>query len=161
MNVVITMKTADVQNALKNAPGKIRASVLRTVTLLTTDIQASVIGDKLSGQVLHVRTGNLRGSVNKKVIESDKGYTGIVGTNVIYGRIHEYGFNGSVNVKAHLRMMNQAWGREVRNPHQVNVRSHSMTMRVPEKSFLRSTLKDFQPRILRDLKKAASKALKE
>jgi phage gpG-like protein len=43
------------------------------------------------GNPLWVRSGRLRQSVNVKVNREGKGWRGKVGTNVIYGPVHEFG----------------------------------------------------------------------
>jgi len=49
------------------------------------------IRGKLSGGVLKVRTNRLRGSINYKIFDSIKELFVSAGTNIAYGRIHEYG----------------------------------------------------------------------
>lgn len=63
-----------------------------------------------------------------------------IGTNVSYARIHQYGgsIEKNVNVKAHTRVINQAFGRKLENPLRVNVSSHdrNMNLRIPARPFL-------------------------
>lgn len=47
--------------------------------------------NKLSGQVLKVRSGRLRSSITNRVFLSGKDLAGQVGTNVVYAKIHEIG----------------------------------------------------------------------
>jgi len=99
---------------------------------------------KLSDDVLRVRTGRLRRSVT--YVMRGKGtneYEGIVGTNVSYGKTHELGFQGTANIKEHLRMVKQAWGKSI-EPKQVVVRAHTRQVNLPSRSFLRSALKDME-----------------
>lgn len=108
-------------------------------------LQRHVVSNKLSGQVLKRRTGNLASSINVGGLNSASEFVngstgdiiGRVGTKVVYGAVHEYG--GSVTIKAHTRRVTQVYGRAV-TPTVANVRSY--TMRVPERSFLRSSLAD-------------------
>jgi hypothetical protein len=72
---------------------------------------------------------------------------------VSYARQHEYGFAGAVSVKAHLRMVKKAFGRSI-TPTQVHVRAHARNVVYPERSFLRSALKDMTPEILQALSSA-------
>ena len=62
------------------------------------------VKEKLSGEVLNVRTGRLRRSIVERVESSGSVVTGIVGTNVEYAAPHEYGFIGVVTVKESLRV---------------------------------------------------------
>lgn len=50
-----------------------------------------VKSEKLSGQVLNVKTGKLRRSMNEKLTVTSDSVTSSVGTNTVYARIHEFG----------------------------------------------------------------------
>jgi phage gpG-like protein len=104
-------------------------------------LQAYIVTNKLSGQVLKRRTGLLASSINVGGPQSTSEFTadetyivGKVGTAVQYAAIHEYG--GSVTVKAH---------ESHRGSTAFNVRSY--TAHYPERSFLRSGLQDRQAQI--------------
>ena len=114
---------------LKIAGSKVLRAVNNELRRTAIDLTAQVKGGKLSGQVLNVRSGRLRRSINYRVTESATGTEVKVGTNVEYARVHEYGFAGRVSVKEHMRAGKR-------------VRAHTKNMRVPERSFLRSTLKE-------------------
>ena len=91
------MITAEILNVekvislLQKLPEDAKSSMKRAVLRLAILLQNYVKENELSGQALHVRTGRLRRSITAK--EEDDGYhfTGIVGTNVEYARIQEYG----------------------------------------------------------------------
>jgi phage gpG-like protein len=72
---------------------EIGASMGRIVLKLARKIKE----EKLSGQVLKTRTGALRRSISPSVEQGATAITGIVGTNKIYARAHEFG----VTTKAH------------------------------------------------------------
>jgi len=116
--------------------------------------------NRLSGQVLNVRTGNLRRSIHHQVTSSGGLVVGEVNTNVRYGAAHEYGFAGTVNVKASMRQIRQAFGRPLKSPRYVQIRAHSRNVRLPERSFLRSALCDMKPGIEADLQKSIERALR-
>lgn len=135
----------------------IARDLFRAVTQkLTIDLQAKVINEKLTGQVLHVRTGTLRRSINQEVQETKGGFTGIVGTNLNYAGYHEYGFTGTEQVREHLRMMTHAWGRPVREPRKIVVGAHARKVNYPEHSFLRSSLREMEPTIRDAYEKVAA-----
>lgn len=106
-------------------------------------LQRMVVQDKLSGQVLKVRTGTLRRSIDQVVIDEGEKVAGVVSSNLKYARIHEYGFRGTVSVRESLRTIKQAFGRPI-EPRQVSVRSHSRRVDLPARSFLRSALADLE-----------------
>jgi phage gpG-like protein len=126
---------------------ELRIGVGRAVLL----VQRETKEDKLSGQVLNVRTGRLRRSINTRVDDSADRVVGTVGTNVEYAAAHEYGFAGTVSVREHLRQTVNGF---------TTVRAHSRNVVVPERSFLRSALADMAEPIRSEFEQAAQRALR-
>ena len=109
---------------------------------------------KVSGPVLKNRTGTLRRKINAKFEESDASIVGSVGLALAYGAIHEYG--GTITIRAHTRRMIMAWGRRLADaPRQVSVRAH--TAKYPERSYLRSSLRENETRIKAAIAAAVAK----
>ena len=133
-----------------------RQAIRVSIQRLTLRLLAKVKSDKLSGQVLNVRTGRLRRSINQRVTVKDNGVYGVVGTNVKYGRVHEMG--GRVTVKAHLRMQRMAWGKRMKNARMVEVRAHVVDY--PERTFLRSALREMEPDVRRALREALTGSMR-
>lgn len=145
-----------IQRRFKDQADRIPMGLTRAVTRLTLMLLRDVKENKLTGQVLNVRSGRLRRSINSRMEgEGTNEVKGTVGTNLVYGRPHEYGFSGTVQVREHLRTIVQAFGKPI-GPVQVTVKAHKMTMKLPEKSFLRSALRDLEPRIDDELRKASN-----
>jgi hypothetical protein len=135
---------AEVIRHLEGLPDRLRAELKVGIGRAALKLQREVVQQKLNGQVLKRRTGHLMNSVNQAVSESGTQIVGIVsagGPTVKYARAHEYGFSGTVTVKEHLRLQTMAFGRPM-EPRQVTVKAHSMKMNLPERSFLRSALRD-------------------
>jgi phage gpG-like protein len=84
---------------------------------------------------------------------------GIVGTNVSYGRAFELGFEGAVPVREFLRTQVKAWGKDI-TPKKVTVHAHTRKVKIPQRSFLVSALKDMQPEIVQELGQGVTEALK-
>ncbi len=106
-----------------------------------------VVEEKLSGQVLKNKTGNLRNAQHESVESDENSIRGFVSTDPsasAYGYVHEYG--GTFDVKAYMRKTSHSM--------QVWVRQHSVTF--PERSFLRSTLNEMAPEIVEGLQNAAN-----
>lgn len=137
---------------------EITANVEQSIGRLTLKLLTRVKVKKLSGQVLNVRTGRLRRSITQKVTKEPNHITGIVGTNVNYGRIHEIGFNGDVSVKGHLRTIKKAWGKDIK-PKTVEIRAYSRHVNLPEKSFLRSAMIDMAPEILQTIQQSVRQGI--
>lgn len=131
---------ADLRRFDAAARGEIQKGIGRIALKLLVRVKAQ----KLSGQALNVRTGRLRRSITQRIEASADEISGIVGTNVDYAAVHEYGFKGAVSVKQHLRLVKEAFGRPLKSPVWSTVRSHSRDVEYPEHSFLRSALKEMK-----------------
>ena len=122
------------------------AAVRTSVTRATFALVAYVKANKLSGQVLKVRTGTLRRKINGRVSETSTAIMGQVGVKLSYAAAHEYGFDGDESVRAHVRTIKQAFGRSIA-PTTVSVRAFNRHIHLPERSFLRSSLREMTPEI--------------
>lgn len=121
---------------------------------------ARLAKEKVSGPVLKNRTGTLRRKIHGEVT-TDAGKTqvvGHVGLKLAYAAAHEYGFDGVVTVREHLRTVTQAFGRPI-SPVEVMVRSHDAHLRIPERSYLRSSLRDRRQTIVDELRGAVASAV--
>jgi len=152
-------KGEDLGEQFRDAIPNIQSGVQKEIMRLALKMTGKVMG-KLSGDVLRVRTGRLRRSIHPEW-DFRQGYSGTtVGTNVEYAGIHEYGFSGSVQVKSFQREMTKAFGKPI-SPTQVTVRAHTRNINMPERSFLRSTLREMNSEIVEGLQEAIAKELKE
>lgn len=77
---------------------------------------------------LGVRSGNLRQSINTRKVRAHTTYAVDVGTGLPYAKVHEFGFNGTVRVRAHDREGH-------------TVRAHSRRMRMPKRPHMRPAIK--------------------
>lgn len=151
--------------------GKVRSNLLRVIRSLTLEVEARV-KQKLSGDVLHVRTGLLRSSITSRTQVEGDSVVGSVGTNVSYARVHEFGFNGVVTVAAHIRrtqaQMRRATysvkgkdgeriykvrqtGKFGKSAGAVTVKTHQRHVNLPERSFLRSSLNEIADKARADI----------
>lgn len=148
---------ASLLRKLKESIPKAESGVQKEIIRLALKMTGKVMG-KLSGDVLKVRTGRLRRSIHPEW-EFKSGYSGaIVGTNVEYAATHEYGLKGTVQVKSFQREMTKAFGKPVA-PKQVTVSAHSRIVNMPERSFLRSALREMEPEIIEGLRNAVKKEM--
>lgn len=138
---------------------KVQVELEKSITVLTLKLLRKVKAEKLSGQVLKNRTGTLRRSINQKVEVTPTSIFGIVGTNKEYAAAHEYGFDGQVTVKEHLRNIKQAFGVQLKSPKTITVSSHSRHMKLPERSFLRSALRELETEIKSGIQDALKRAV--
>ena len=140
--------------------GKVQTAIVQSIGRSALRLQSEVMDNRLSGQVLNIRTGNLHRSIHQQVTSSGGLVVGEVNTNVRYGVAHEYGFAGTVNVKASMRQIRQAFGRPLKSPRYVQIRAHTRNVKLPERSFLRSALRDMKPDIEANLQKSIERALR-
>lgn len=164
---------------LKAMGGKVRSNLLKTIRSLTLAVEAKV-KQKLSGEVLHVRTGVLRSSITSRTQVAGDSVVGSVGTNVRYGRVHEYGFKGIVTVNAHIRrtqaQMRKATysrrnkdgelaskvrqtGKYGRSTGATQVTTHQRQVNFPERSFLRSSLHEMADKARADILQAVREGM--
>lgn len=98
--------------------------------------------EKLSGpgegQALNVRTGLLRRSITQRLIVTSNEIHGIVGTNVGYGKFHEYG----QSIKADLKKKREGFKAGL-----IASKPILKPGDLPPRSFLRSALKEMEPRV--------------
>ncbi|TDV04683.1 HK97 gp10 family phage protein [Paraburkholderia caballeronis] len=160
---------------------RLQARIMQTVQRLTIGLQRVVMDEKLSGQVLNVRSGRLRRSIGQTVERDNGTVTGIVSTAVVYAPIHEYGgVIHRVSKPGVVRLRTDTKGNLLRQelngqPSHLAVfarKSHkrarevayeggkSYTIKIPERSFLRSALRDQRSTILQDIRSATSDAAK-
>ena len=158
MITVRVIGAAEVSRNLKAFPAGAQQHIRSAMGRILLRLVRGVKENRLTGQSLHVRTGRLRRSIHSEMTGSATDVTGIVGTNVQYAAAHEYGYQGSETVKAHLRNIKQAFGRAIL-PKQIMVSAHSRAVNLPERSFLRAELDAQQSQIVQDLNKAIDDAI--
>lgn len=138
------------QQALDTVRGRITAGVREAITRAAIDLTRWVKERKLSDQVLRVQTGRLRRSVTHRVETDGDRTEGFVGTNVGYGRVHEFGFKGKVNVRAHARNI---------KGQKIAVRAHPRNLDISARPFLRPSLQERWPVYERWIAKATKDAV--
>jgi phage gpG-like protein len=116
---------------------KIRAAVERSAL----EVQAGTY-DKLQGPVLKHRSGTLSRSITWKVENTGANFKGIVGSSgVPYAAIHEFGFDGNEACRSKLG------------------KAFTRKMKMPERSYLRSTLTEKREAILARISAAVGEAV--
>ena len=145
---------------LRALPGAINSGLLRGIAQLGIELQRHVQQDKLSGQVLRSRTGSLRSSISLQVDRSGGAVTASVFTDSRYAAAQEYGFAGTVSVRASLRRIREAFGRPIAEK-AISVRAYDRRMDLPERSFLRSAVEDIPPAIRDEVQAALAEAVSQ
>jgi phage gpG-like protein len=126
---------------LRALPEAANAGLARAIAELGLALQNNVQQNKLSGQVLRIRSGTLKSSIDFTMQQRARSITATVLTNLDYAAAQEYGVSGTANVKASLRLIKEAFGRPIAGE-TIGVGAYSRRMDLPERSFLRSALDD-------------------
>lgn len=155
------MDDTAVREALDEIPPAVIAALRTKMQLLTINLQAHVIRDKLSGQVLHQKSGALARSIQRDVTVSDAVVTGEVFSagDVKYARIHEYG--GKTPPHDIVPTKAQALAFALGGSNVFAKIVHHPGSKMPERSFLRSSLADQAQIIMDGLRKATVDAMRK
>ena len=145
---------------LRALPEAVNSRLLRLITQLGIELQLAVQQEKLSGQVLRSRSGSLKSSIGVKVDQSGGAITASVFSESQYAGAQEYGFAGTVSVRASLRRMTEAFGRPIAEK-MISVRAYDRRMDLPERSFLRSALDDMTPAIREEVEAALAQGVSQ
>lgn len=141
--------TKAVLEGMRRRAKRVNGAVLEAMQRIVIGLESHVVTEKLSGQVLHRRSGVLSGAVHGTV-EAGPGGTIVgkvmVGKQAWYGKIHEYG--GVFTVPAHTRKITHFFGHQFPKGQTARALAQVRTyvMNVPERSFMRSGLEDFRRR---------------
>lgn len=145
-----------IQDFAEAAP-RIEIALRRQLMAEIVDLANYSAENKLSGQLLQSRSGRLRRSLlASPEVDSVSGMvTGSIGTDssVPYGAIHEFGFDGSENVREYLR--------RTKAGRMAAVRSHTRQMHMPERLYLRSALEERMQQLVANLQQALSEAVQQ
>jgi hypothetical protein len=136
----------------------VRHALATAVTAAAIDLQQRV-REKLGGEVLRPRSHLLQDSIYWEVNEDTDGVTATIGSAVVYAAFQEYGFNGTEQVRAHLRRIAVAFGKPIA-PVTAMVRAHDRKVNYPPHSFLRSSLAEAAPEIHARIDAAVMEAVK-
>lgn len=158
MDVEFLVDDRAIELKIAAIPELLRAALSKKLLALALKLERHIKEDKLSGQVLNVRSGALRRSIFT-TIESRGDYvvaTVASSSDVKYGRIHEFG--GTIHVPEIFPVKAQALhfvvnGKDVFAKH---VKAHDVTM--PERSFMRSALTDMRDDIVSEIRKTVEEA---
>jgi len=147
---------------LEARPKAVQAALITTISALELILERHIKADLLSGQVLNVRSGNLRASVHSvfPLEVTDHSVYGHVAQSgdVKYGRIHEFGGKTpaheirATKAKALHFMMGgkDVFAKSVHHPGSV----------MPERSYMRRGLADLRERIISDMDAAVRKGIR-
>lgn len=129
----------------------VRAAVADGAARLTAMVQA-----KLSGEVLNVRSGTLRGSIGVETVEDGQGITARLFSDTAYARIQEYG--GRIVVPALVPVNAKALAFAYGGRMVFAARTAAHAVDIPERSYMRASLAEFEPAFIDAIRKLAADA---
>ncbi|NTV01931.1 MAG: hypothetical protein HGB04_03985 [Chlorobiaceae bacterium] len=143
------IKGQDAVQRLQGAGPRIASALEKSVLSMAIKLRNHIKENKLTGQVLHVRSETLRGSIHYETDFSGSKKMAEVGTNVVYARIHEYG--GEILPKNGKYLKFKIGGQWVSVDKVV----------LPKRSFLMSAVRELVPEIDAALKDALNTELRK
>jgi phage gpG-like protein len=135
------------------AGGDLQSGIARTMLRLAMELKG-LVQQKLSGPVLQTRSGRLRGSIQSQVQQTDVGVEASVSTDVPYAPFQEFGVPHSWEIRPRTA---RALAFEVNG--QTIFAMHVTHPPLPERSFMRSALREMAPQIRSELQAAVNQEL--
>lgn len=155
---MIKIQAVALDNVIANFrdyPAKLKTRIVETMRQLGVEYVNYVRKNKLSGNPINSRTGALSNSIYATVVETGDIATITAGSRgVRYAGIQEYG--GTVHIPA-IRPVSARvlhWTSGGGNVFAMYARAHDV--RIPERSYLRSSLREMQPVMISRLRAAIS-----
>jgi phage gpG-like protein len=150
---MITGKIIGTESVIARLEGKaqtIRAALYRYCQEFGQSTASYIQTDKLQGQVLNHRKGHLSDSIQSDTQDTGDAIVTTIsagGAACKYAAIHEFGFDGTETVRAHLRRSREQLSVNARQrvskfKGEIQVREFTRHMHMPERSYLRSTLEE-------------------
>jgi len=149
-----------------------RSRVVESAVADSAEVVLAKAKQKLTGgNPLHVRTGRLRSSVRRgNVQRSGKAYRVEMGTNVFYGRVHEYGAQNPSHIVRPTRskwlVFNSSWTGGAGGDRIRAVGAHGesqggkvfrKSVKIKPKPWLEPSFEESRPLVVRILEKAGVK----
>lgn len=125
--------------------------LLKTISEIVRELQAYVIREKLSGQLLQRRSGRLIRGIKRRVFTGKKGVFGIVMPTAPHSLAHEFGMKRTQPVKAGFRTL--------RSGLKANVRAHSRKIDYPKRAYMRPSFKELRDSIQERLEEAVARGV--
>lgn len=154
----LTLRGSKLSDTIRAKIPKVLSAIENKLNALVIALQAKIVGEKLDGQVLNIRSGKLANSI--RVIPASAGGTRMVasvqgaGGPAYYGAYHEDGTENSyiirpINKQALAFMLG---GKLI-------IRKAVLHPPIKKRSFMRSSLDEMRAQIISDLQAAVNEAI--
>lgn len=128
----------------------------RGTLLIVGHIQRTRLSGKGPFPVADHRLGIVTGRLRKAVRGTEAKISGdtvktSIGTNVSYAAVHEFGFTGTVNVKAHEVNMKKLFGSRLKTPLRFSRLASQRKVHIPERRPFRTGIEENLPLLEREI----------
>jgi hypothetical protein len=143
---LVIKKLLDKQKRLGPDSQEIRKKLIYIATLITNQAKINIRRHGL------IDTGRLINSLLWEFFKDGERQGIRIGSfGVPYAAFWEFGFSGRMSIRAHNRLITQAFGRPLEQARIVRVRSHSRTVNQPAKPYLRPAYERHKDKITKIL----------
>jgi hypothetical protein len=141
----VVVNELELKARISSIADRVAIEIMKSMGEVNNSLRTHIMTDKLSGQVLHSRKGNLKRNILQipATIEGNTIAGGVaLGANAPYGLAHEYG--ASIPERVPTKHKSLHWigksGEEV-----FAMRARAFVL--PERSFMRSSFREFRDQI--------------
>jgi len=133
LNLILSKLESQKEKVSAHKNPALKAALTRAALLITNQAKLNIRGHGL------IDTGRLLNSLRYEFYKPDPETIGVrIGSfGVPYAAAWEFGFNGSVMIRAHNRLMTQAFGKPLESAVLARVRAHRRLINIPKKSYLK------------------------
>jgi hypothetical protein len=128
----VTIARRATQSHMQRAPIGPRQSKSGDLRIQTSRLARSLTGARYKGSDEGIF--DVSGDLSEVRVEH--------GSRVPYARVHEEGFQGTVQVQSHQRTITSAFGRPLESATTFQVSAHSRRMNIPARPYLQPALKE-------------------
>lgn len=142
-NLVIK-KIRDINNAYLPDSPQMKMALMRGASLIVSQAKLNIRKHGL------IDEGRLLNSIRFEFFKPDQGGLGVaIGSfGVPYAAFWEYGYRGNVQISAHNRMINQAFGKPLAQARIARIRAHSRFVSQEAKPYLRPAYESHKHRFM-------------
>lgn len=138
--IVARHTTARMRLAMEHVASVARLSVNRGQPVRKGTMGRVGLAPSAPGEPPKKLTGKLQRSIRGKVTLDGTTIRAALGANTTYARALEYGVDQTVLVKAHIRNVNQIFGRKLEKSVSVAIPSHKRKMKLEPRPYLRPAI---------------------
>lgn len=156
MNIHLEIFTGELETFMEEKAELVVAAIRRQMHVATGDLLAYIQDEKLSGQVLNQRSGNLKNSGFTEHADTAQASIGFVGfgRTVPYAAIHNYGGTIEIPEVTGKLMVFESRGEKV-----FTMRHRAFTVTMPVRNYMESSAEEQTPIITEGFRVAVAETI--